>query len=46
MHESDDWSDLAYKGLGGLPIGVVIALLVLGLVYAAVAASRRNRKRA
>jgi hypothetical protein len=43
MRPSSDWSSLAYKGLGGAPMWVVICLLVLGLVWAAVAASRRGK---
>ncbi|MET8575721.1 hypothetical protein [Streptomyces sp. NPDC005012] len=43
MGQTGDWTVLAYKGLGGAPMWVVIGLLVLGLVWAAVAASRRRK---
>ncbi|WP_448316501.1 hypothetical protein [Streptomyces sp. CO7] len=43
MRQSSDWTALAYKGLGGAPVWVVIGLLVLGLAWAAVAASRKRK---
>ncbi|MDH6229402.1 hypothetical protein [Streptomyces sp. MJP52] len=43
MRQSGDWTLLAYKGLGGSPMWVVIGLLVLGLAWAVVAASRRHK---
>ncbi|MER7485044.1 hypothetical protein ABTY20_03665 [Streptomyces sp. NPDC126497] len=43
MRQSSDWTVLAYKGLGGAPMWVVIGLLVLGLVWVAVAASRKRK---
>ncbi|MEU6158627.1 hypothetical protein [Streptomyces sp. NPDC047130] len=43
MGQTGNGTVLAYKALGGAPMWVVIGLLVLGLVWAAVAASRRRK---
>ncbi|WP_326665423.1 hypothetical protein [Streptomyces canus] len=41
--EAETCGVLAYKGLGGVPTGVIVAIIVLVVLWVIVSVARRNR---